>query len=77
MEKLLIADQSPIKTPYLASMASVLRAMEAVSFPKNVTLGQIKWSIDNQLARRLADKNLRSFLINTNLVKKSDGKYVS
>ncbi|XP_060533375.1 protein ABHD11-like isoform X2 [Cylas formicarius] len=73
VNKLIIVDISPVTTsPNLNQMPGLFTAMERVQLPKNVSMSKARSTVDAQLAKSIADPNLRAFLL-TNLVQKDDG----
>lgn len=49
--------------------------MQKVLLPKNVPMSSARIGADLQLSRSINDKGLRAFIL-TNMVQKSDGRYL-
>lgn len=73
IDKLIIADISPVKDTNFGSTPTFFNILQSVQFPKNVTISQARTEIDKQLAQQVDDKGIRAFLL-TNLVQKEDGR---
>lgn len=73
VERLIVADISPITRNNLETMPQILAALEGANLPENVTLSQARKDVDKQLAKTIDNQFVRQFLL-TNLVQSDDGK---
>lgn len=76
VQKLIVADISPITTSFnLKRMTQILIALRKMKLPKNMSLLQAKRLVSEHLMPLVKSKALTAFLL-TNLVQKSDGRYI-
>ena len=78
MEKLVVVDVSPVNVTFDVTdatewnMAHFFYAMKAVQFPQNTTISQARKAADAQLAKRISNPGLRSWLL-MNVYQNQDG----
>ncbi|KAF2880817.1 hypothetical protein ILUMI_25350 [Ignelater luminosus] len=76
VEKLIVADVSPINTSRsLNSMYSIFNAIQKVDLPSNESMSSARINCDKQLSKSISDKGLRAFLL-TNLAQDSNGSFI-
>lgn len=78
VEKLVVVDVSPVNVTFDVTdstewnMAHFFYAMKAVQFPQNTTISQARKAADAQLAKRISNPGLRSWLL-MNVYQNQDG----
>ncbi|XP_023015213.2 sn-1-specific diacylglycerol lipase ABHD11-like isoform X2 [Leptinotarsa decemlineata] len=75
VERLVVVDISPVRTsPSMDSMPHLFQILESIILPSEMPMSKARTFVEEQLAKHIHDKSLRSFLL-TNLVQKNNGSY--
>ncbi|XP_056633192.1 protein ABHD11 [Diorhabda sublineata] len=72
VEKLIVADISPITGLHMAEFAKIFDILLAAQIPSGVPVSKAVKMMDNDLTPKIASSRLRNFLL-SNIVKKQDG----